>query len=206
MFHVSRAPGLVELLRAVTSSDEPAELDMPQPLEHAYSMFPAVSREDVSGTGTETAEVGSAGNETARKHAAPTAPRRSPHFRNIRESSCHGLSLLPCGAVDGAVAETLKAGSFRALLNEIADDFDVVILDTPPALVSADAVILASVVDDVLLVVQAGRTDRSAAERTQQQLIQAGGNLVGAVLNDPEGKVGGSALRYYPYGYPVTTD
>lgn len=210
MFQVSRAPGLVELLRPMELSVEAAELDVdvPQPLEHAYSMFPVISRdgEPTNGTGGTAAE--SAGNGRGRKYvaSAPAGPERSPHHPHVRETSYRGLFLLPCGTVEGSVAETLKAGTFRALLAELSDDFDVIMLDTPPTLVSADAVILAPVADDVLLVVQAGRTDRHAAERAQQQLTQAGGNVIGAVLNDPEGKVPHASMNYYSYGNPATSD
>ena len=115
--------------------------------------------------------------------------------------------LLPCGAVKRNDSESLKATTVRALITEVSSEFDVIIMDTPPALVSADAVLLASVADDVLLVVRAGQTDRNAAERAHQQLTDAGGNVIGAVLNDPKGKLTRERLLYYKYGgYPVSTD
>jgi Mrp family chromosome partitioning ATPase len=94
----------------------------------------------------------------------------------------------------------------RTLLGEFASEFDVIILDTPPALATADAVILAPVADDVLLVVRAAHTDRDAVDRARQQLSDAGGNVIGAVLNDPEGKVAGEAMRYYAYAEPAPVE
>ncbi|MEO6325548.1 MAG: CpsD/CapB family tyrosine-protein kinase, partial [Thermoanaerobaculia bacterium] len=208
LFQVTRAPGLVELLRPASTTIEAEPLEDRLPPEHAFSMAPSLIREDASAP----AQAAPAAEPATRKNGraaltAPAAPHRASALpRNIRETSIHGLWLLPCGAVDGKEAGTLKAGTFRALLTTLSSDFDVVILDTPPAHASADAVILAPVADDVLLVVRAGHTDRDAAERAHRQLVDAGGNVVGAVLNDPEGKVVSSHALYYAYGYPATSD
>lgn len=208
IFQVTRTPGLVDLLRPVpeaATDEDSAEDEKPR---NQYTMLPgAVRRESVAAA--EPAKSNGTG-ENGNGHEIPATPRailnRSPHFRYIRETSSQGLWLLPSGAVATNAAETLRAGRFRNLLQELAASFDVIILDTPPALVSADAVILAPVADDVLLVVRAGQTDRGAAERAHQQLTDAGANVVGAVLNDPEGKVTRDRTLYYSYGYPVTPD
>ncbi|MGH7512809.1 MAG: hypothetical protein ACREOQ_07800, partial [Gemmatimonadales bacterium] len=206
LFQVGRSPGLVELLRPKPEPEEPVEVMGPRPLQHAYSMTPDFARgsDPAAANGEEKSQTAVNGGGRPQVAAAPRV--QAPRYRNIRETSNPGLWLLPCGAVEGSIAETLKAGPFRALLADLAGDYDVIILDTSPTRVSADAVILAPVADDVLLVVRAGYTDRDAAERAQQQLDQAGGNVVGAVLNDPEGKIANGSSLYYPYGYPVTSD
>jgi Mrp family chromosome partitioning ATPase/uncharacterized protein involved in exopolysaccharide biosynthesis len=224
IFQVSRSPGLVELLRPSEEAEREAALavDEPRPLEHAYSMLADLVRHDATTPADSSGEAGPTTNDkpdssgearptTNGKAPTPAAPRREFHrlarLLNIRETRNHNVWLLPCGAVDGSGSQTIKATAVRGLLAQVADDFDVIILDTAPVLVSADAVILAPVVDDVLLVVRAGHTDREAADLAQQQLSDAGGNVVGAVLNDPEGKVGRDRLLYYhEYGYPVSTD
>ena len=92
--------------------------------------------------------------------------------------------------------------AMEKLLELSADErFDLVILDTPPVLATADAGILGSLADGVLLVVRAGQTDRSAAQRAYQQLAQGGARVVGAVLNDPKGEVSQYGDYYYPYEY-----
>jgi Mrp family chromosome partitioning ATPase/uncharacterized protein involved in exopolysaccharide biosynthesis len=209
MFRVGRAPGLVDLLRPRPAATLETEVvEVPRPHEHGYSMFPGLARSAEGGNGDVPAEAGSVPNGNGRKPVshAITAPHPVQTRHNIRETGVRNLWLLPCGAVERTASETLKAGTFRALLAEVSTGFDVVILDTPPALASADAVILAPIADDVLLVIRAGHTDRIAAERTHQQLSDAGGNVVGAVLNDPEGKVARDQMSYYAYGYPVTSD
>jgi Mrp family chromosome partitioning ATPase len=52
--------------------------------------------------------------------------------------------------------------------------------------VAADAITLGPIVDGVVLVVRATRTDRATVERIVRQLREAGANVLGTILNDPE--------------------
>jgi Mrp family chromosome partitioning ATPase/uncharacterized protein involved in exopolysaccharide biosynthesis len=119
----------------------------------------------------------------------------------IRPTNVRGLSLLPCGALPTNASNLLSGVRMRVLLQELAKSFDLVILDTPPVLATADAGILASIADGVLLVVRAGQTDRVAAQRAHQQLVNVGARIVGTVLNDPGGEVSQFGDYYYPYDY-----
>jgi polysaccharide biosynthesis transport protein len=119
----------------------------------------------------------------------------------LRPTPIRGLSLLSCGALPTSASNLLSGVRMRALLQELNQRFDLVILDTPPVLATADAGILGSLADGVLLVVRAGQTDRSAAQRAYQQLINGGSRVVGAVLNDPKGEVSQYGDYYYPYEY-----
>lgn len=119
----------------------------------------------------------------------------------IRSTNVRGLSLLTCGALPTNASNLLSGVRMRVLLQELAKAFDLVILDTPPVLATADAGILASIADGVLLVVRAGQTDREAAKRAHQQLTNVGARIVGTVLNDPGGEVSQFGDYYYPYDY-----
>ena len=121
----------------------------------------------------------------------------------IRATKIRGLSLLPCGALPTNASNLLSGVRMRVLLQELAKNFDLVILDTPPVLATADAGILASLADGVLLVVRAGQTDRVAAKRAHQQLVNVKARVVGTVLNDPGGEVSQYGDYYYPYDYAV---
>jgi tyrosine-protein kinase Etk/Wzc len=146
MFHLPRAPGLMELLTAANSP------------------------------------------------GAPPLPA-------IRETGIAGLSVLPCGALPSNAANLLSGTRMRALLQELREQFDIIVLDTPPVLATADAGIVASLTDGVLLVVRAGATDRNAAQRACQQLANVGARVIGTVLNDPGGEVAKEGDYYYPYDY-----
>ncbi|MBA2459813.1 MAG: polysaccharide biosynthesis tyrosine autokinase [Gemmatimonadales bacterium] len=147
LFHLPRAPGLMELL---TSSGEPG--------------------------------------------GPPPPPA-------IRETSIARLSVLPCGALPMNAANLLSSTRMRILLQELEDKYDIIVLDTPPVLATADAGIVGSLTDGVLLVVRAGTTDRNAAQRAYQQLANVGARVVGTVLNDPGGELAKEGDYYYPYDY-----
>jgi len=201
IFRVSRAPGLADLLnpeRSLYVEGEPAQ-DDGRPA-HAYSMMPELERP----TGKAEAEAAppEAGPRTTQRAASRALPKSTP----IRPTSIKNLSLLPCGSLSLHHAEVLTAGGFRSILQNIASEFDVIILDTPPVLVSADAVILSPIADGVLMVVRAGQTHRDAAELAYQQLTSAGASVIGAVLNDPAGELDRERKYYYQYEYPATRE
>lgn len=90
----------------------------------------------------------------------------------------------------------------RTLVEQLSEQYDLVIMDTPPVLAASDAAVLAAKADSVLLVLRAGETDRSAAQYALQQLASVRANVIGAVLNDPDvkySKYGG----YYDPAYAV---
>jgi Mrp family chromosome partitioning ATPase/uncharacterized protein involved in exopolysaccharide biosynthesis len=125
----------------------------------------------------------------------------------IRKSTIEGLSLLPAGRAVPNAAELLEPARFRPRLSELQEHFDIIVLDSPPVLVSADAATLAASANGVIVVVRAGNTDRGAAELAFQRLTAAGARVFGAVLNDPEDVVarfGGK--KYYAYDYQANTD
>src|SRR3989449_7433494 len=125
---------------------------------------------------------------------SPGGPLRRP-------TKIAGLWLLPCGALPRRTSEVLQPQQLRRLLDDLSGHFDVIILDTPPVLASADAALLAPLADGAILVVRAGQTNRSSAERACQYLIAAGAHFLGAVLNDPAGELARYGKYYYPYAY-----
>lgn len=119
----------------------------------------------------------------------------------IRETAIAGLFVLTCGALPSNAANLLSGTRMRVLLQELREQFDMIVLDTPPVLATADAGIVASLTDGVLLVVRAGATDRNAAQRACQHLGNVGARVIGTVLNDPGGQVAKEGDYYYPYDY-----
>jgi capsular exopolysaccharide synthesis family protein len=91
------------------------------------------------------------------------------------------LTLLPAGQPIANSIEALTSPRMRQILDEAVTRFDWVILDAPPAGPTADARLLAQMVDGALFVVRAGRTQYSAI----QQALDALGRerLLGVVLN-----------------------
>ncbi|HEX7338123.1 MAG TPA: polysaccharide biosynthesis tyrosine autokinase [Gemmatimonadales bacterium] len=124
----------------------------------------------------------------------------------VRRTPIDRLSFLPCGADAQSTPELLEPATLGGLLHDLRTEFDVILLDTPPVLVSADAATLAASADGVIMVIRAGQTDRGAAEIARQRVAAAGGRVLGAVLNDPDGVTERFGKPYYAYDYPATVD
>ena len=108
------------------------------------------------------------------------------------------LSVAACGPVPPNPAELLSSQEFVDFLTKSRDEYDRIILDSPPVLPVADSRILAAQSDAVLLVMQAAEARRKPAMRTRDLIESVGGNLAGVVLNDvPRTREG----YYYQYGY-----
>ena|GEM_PF-213401 len=105
------------------------------------------------------------------------------------------LSILPAGPTPPNPAELLQSEAFRHLLTRLDGEFDLVILDSPP-LVVTDAAILATRVDGSVMVVRRGHSDRRDVLRAKRAILDVGGSLIGAVLNAAREADGG-----YGYGY-----
>jgi succinoglycan biosynthesis transport protein ExoP len=104
-------------------------------------------------------------------------------------------------AAGANATELLASKRMRAVLAELSERFDLVLIDSPPVLPVADAMILSGCVDAVLLVIAAGQTRRGELRRTMDKLAQSGAPVVGAVLN----KAAAQAEYGYYTGYPAYT-
>lgn len=101
----------------------------------------------------------------------------------LRDTQVENLQVMTSGFLPPNPSELLGSQRMRKLLANLNEMADVVILDSPPATAFADAVLLSNRVDGVVLVTEAGRTRRDAAQQAISNLRQAGANLFGGVLN-----------------------
>ncbi|MEV4457632.1 polysaccharide biosynthesis tyrosine autokinase [Microbispora sp. NPDC049633] len=116
-----------------------------------------------------------------------------------------GLAVLPSGRVPPNPSELLGSQNMRAVLAQLTDEYDMVIIDAPPLLPVTDAAALGANCDGTLLVVRHGKTRREQVARAGELLSSINARLVGAVLNFAPAKQG----DYYGYGYayePVEQD
>jgi polysaccharide biosynthesis transport protein len=120
----------------------------------------------------------------------------------LQESPVPGLWLLTSGPLPPNPAELLGSARMRDLLSEMLAHADMVVLDSPPTVALADAAILSTQVDGVLLVVEAGKTRRDIAKRAAEALRRVNARLVGVVLNRmPTRNDGYYYYYYYSYNY-----
>lgn len=118
----------------------------------------------------------------------------------IRPTRIDGLMILPSGPLPPNPAELLGSAQMSALLEKLSESYDLLVLDTPPLLAASDAAIVSRMSDGALVVVRAGRTEKSALQTAVQQLATVGARVLGTVLNDPDAEVPKYA-RYYGYYY-----
>jgi capsular exopolysaccharide synthesis family protein len=101
----------------------------------------------------------------------------------IQAAETPNLWVMPAGTTPPNPAELLGSRRFGELLASLRGHFDLVVIDAPPALAVTDAAIVAHRASGILFVVAADQTSRHAAQQALDQLQQARGRFVGAVLN-----------------------
>jgi protein-tyrosine kinase len=94
-----------------------------------------------------------------------------------------GLAVLPCGPVPPNPLELLSRGSFAALLGRAQAEYDLVLIDTPPASDYADAQSIAFRAGDVLLLSRRDQTRVEDTERAVRELSDASARIVGTLMN-----------------------
>lgn len=120
----------------------------------------------------------------------------------MQHSEMPNLMALSCGTTPPNPSELLGSRAFRGLLETLSAQSDVVIMDSPPVLAAADAQILASEVDGVVLVVETGETRKVAARQTLALLRHARANILGVTYNKLSTHSGDG--YYYQYAAALT--
>lgn len=115
----------------------------------------------------------------------------------LQETGVPGLSLLATGPLPPNPAELLDSARMTEVIDELHRRADVVIFDCPPALLLADAIILSSKIDRVVLTAESGRVTVEAFREVIRLMEHARGSLLGVVLN----KYRVSTAGYYQYYY-----
>jgi capsular exopolysaccharide synthesis family protein len=125
----------------------------------------------------------------------------------IRPTRFENLSVLGPGLLGKEVIGKLASRDTVTFLEQAEQSFEHVIIDTPPALLMADARLLAPIVDGVIVVIGADITTLGMAQRCLSSLQQIGANIIGVVLNrlrhTPGGYLRGNLEKYYTYDRPA---
>jgi receptor protein-tyrosine kinase len=93
-----------------------------------------------------------------------------------------GLYVLPSGPDSASAANLLQSDSAAEVLHRLRQQFDAVVIDTPPLSV-ADPRILGQLADGVVLVIRADRTLPDVAFAASRQLLEDGASVLGTILN-----------------------
>lgn len=118
----------------------------------------------------------------------PEACFVSPKIKN--------LTVIPAGKVPKNPAELLGSKKMKSLLESLKSSFDYILIDTPPVTPVADPCIVGAIADGVIMVVQAGRTQRDMIKHIKDRLVQAHANVIGYIVTNVE-----YHLPHYLYRY-----
>src|SRR5262245_41889099 len=116
----------------------------------------------------------------------------------LGESELHvegiGLTVIVAGAAVSKPLDLLTSERFRSLLAMLADDYDLVVIDSPPVQAVSDALVLARQSTGVVFIVKADSTPIPMARTTLNRIASAGIPIVGVVLNQQDFT---KAAKYY---------
>lgn len=119
----------------------------------------------------------------------------------LQPSYVPGLSVLASGGTPPNPSELLDSERARQIIEAISSQADIVIIDAPPVMAVADAVILSSHADGVLLVVRVGKTRIAACKQAVEQLRRVGANVIGVVLTSIDVRSARYGYYYQYYSY-----
>lgn len=102
------------------------------------------------------------------------------HLKNVGPEN---LSVITAGSEHSGPVGLFESDRFETLLSFMHDLFDYIILDAPPVSGFSEARVLCKKVDGVVLVLEAGKTRKQVAVRAKKEIEEAGGDLLGVVLN-----------------------
>jgi polysaccharide biosynthesis transport protein len=112
-----------------------------------------------------------------------------------RSSVLPNLSVLAAGTPPPNPAELLASANMREVLDQLRNQYDHIVVDTPPALSVTDAVVLSPRADAIVLVIRSGHTTKQALRRSRDLLMQVNAKVAGVLLN----AVDLSSPDYYYY-------
>ncbi len=108
-------------------------------------------------------------------------------LRVLKRTEIDGLTVLTSGPLPPNPSEVIGSVQMLRLVRSLAEQFDVILIDTPPVLTDSDTLMLTPNLENTLLVIDARQTGRRAARRAVRQLRGVDASLVGAALNRARG-------------------
>lgn len=116
-------------------------------------------------------------------------------FERVVYKVSSNLNILTCGTIPLNPSEVLSSQRMKKFLQEAVNEYDYIILDTPPVIAVTDAQILSTMVEGVLMVINSTVTSKEACKKAKSLLKAVNANIIGVVLN----KVKREKKSYYEY-------
>lgn len=117
----------------------------------------------------------------------------------VQKTSIEGLYALTGGVIPPNPSELLGSEQMKNVLQRAKEQYDYVLIDTPPVMPFTDALIVSRFVDGMILVIASAEVKVEMARDVKNQLVNAGANILGVVLNKVRSEHHGYGYYYY-YG------
>ncbi len=124
----------------------------------------------------------------------------------IHATAQPNLFVMPAGLVPPHPSELLSSSLMQDLLTKWCEEYDHVIVDSPPVISVTDAVILSVQADAVLLIIRSGQTTAAHVRRTRNLLQSVKANVLGVVVNAADLTSPDYYYYYYRSKYPYYGD
>jgi capsular exopolysaccharide synthesis family protein len=118
----------------------------------------------------------------------------------VEATGIENLSVLACGPTVSNPGDVINSESFAQIVRQLAEEYDRVIIDSPPVVAVADAHVLSGLCDATILVVRAQMSTRRVSLQAHNSLAGVDARILGVVVNDVPLK-GGRYGYYGGYGY-----
>lgn len=117
----------------------------------------------------------------------------------VQKTSIEGLYALTGGVIPPNPSELLGSEQMKNVLQRAKEQYDYVLIDTPPVMPGTDALIVSRFVDGMILVIASAEIKVEMARDVKNQLVNAGANILGVVLNKVRSEHHGYGYGYYYY-------
>lgn len=117
----------------------------------------------------------------------------------VQKTSIEGLYALTGGVIPPNPSELLGSEQMKNVLQRAKEQYDYVLIDTPPVMPVTDALIVSRFVDGMILVIASAEVKVEMARDVRNQLVNAGANILGVVLNKVRSEHHGYGYGYYYY-------
>lgn len=125
----------------------------------------------------------------------------------IRKDADSGIDIITAGPIPPNPSELIDTNTLLALVENALEIYDCVLIDCPPVLGLADAIVAASAVEGVIYITEAGRNHSRGALTSVQRLRASGAQIVGAIITRFQADSSGYGNAYaYAYAYAYSAD
>lgn len=123
----------------------------------------------------------------------------TPLSAAVQATKVDNLYALTSGVIPPNPSELLGSEQMKNVLQRAKEQYDYVLIDTPPVMPVTDALIVGRFVDGMILVIASAEVKVEMARDVKNQLVNAGANILGVVLNKVRSEHHGYGYGYYYY-------